>query len=294
MVVARDADRPLRDAVEEVDGAVERVDDPADATRAGRPRTLLAEHAVARALVAQQADDQRLRVTIGIGDGIGLRALQLEAGGRSFEAVDQERPRSAGGPHGEVEQGVRISGRQEWRGPDLNRRHPGFQPSALPAELPRRRPHQATTGLLPARQSIGRRSSTSSPTAIRNSRAASPPLTQIATAPAESTRTTNAPGGTSANVRPRRAAPRGRPRTPIAMPLPATSPAPSRSAAVAASAQLPKRSMCAQGAWSMPDSTLARGSARRTTPHVSTPFPSAAGDSPSASRPAAGAKTSRP
>jgi arginase len=26
----------------------------------------------------------------------------------------------------------------EWRGPDSNRRHPGFQPSALPAELPRR------------------------------------------------------------------------------------------------------------------------------------------------------------
>jgi arginase len=27
---------------------------------------------------------------------------------------------------------------QEWRGPDLNRRHRGFQPRALPAELPRR------------------------------------------------------------------------------------------------------------------------------------------------------------
>ena len=26
---------------------------------------------------------------------------------------------------------------REWRGPDSNRRHPGFQPSALPAELPR-------------------------------------------------------------------------------------------------------------------------------------------------------------
>ena len=26
----------------------------------------------------------------------------------------------------------------KWRGPDSNRRHPGFQPSALPAELPRR------------------------------------------------------------------------------------------------------------------------------------------------------------
>src|SRR5574340_1054417 len=27
---------------------------------------------------------------------------------------------------------------REWRGPDLNRRHHGFQPCALPAELPRR------------------------------------------------------------------------------------------------------------------------------------------------------------
>ena len=26
----------------------------------------------------------------------------------------------------------------EWRGPDLNRRHHGFQPCALPTELPRR------------------------------------------------------------------------------------------------------------------------------------------------------------
>ena len=30
-----------------------------------------------------------------------------------------------------------ISGRAEWRGPDLNRRHHGFQPCALPTELPR-------------------------------------------------------------------------------------------------------------------------------------------------------------
>ena len=28
--------------------------------------------------------------------------------------------------------------KSKWRGPDSNRRHPGFQPSALPAELPRR------------------------------------------------------------------------------------------------------------------------------------------------------------
>ena len=33
---------------------------------------------------------------------------------------------------------ARPTGRAEWRGPDLNRRHHGFQPCALPTELPRR------------------------------------------------------------------------------------------------------------------------------------------------------------
>ena len=33
---------------------------------------------------------------------------------------------------------IELKVMNEWRGPDSNRRHPGFQPSALPAELPRR------------------------------------------------------------------------------------------------------------------------------------------------------------
>src|SRR5712692_9073139 len=45
--------------------------------------------------------------------------------------------RTPGSPQG----GTRLTGgstfAREWRGPDSNRRHPGFQPSALPAELPR-------------------------------------------------------------------------------------------------------------------------------------------------------------
>src|SRR5215208_4252384 len=32
----------------------------------------------------------------------------------------------------------RVAVAEEWRGPDLNRRHHGFQPCALPTELPRR------------------------------------------------------------------------------------------------------------------------------------------------------------
>ena len=41
-----------------------------------------------------------------------------------------------------VQDGERLTGsppgiRRKWRGPDLNRRHHGFQPCALPTELPR-------------------------------------------------------------------------------------------------------------------------------------------------------------
>src|SRR3954447_9366002 len=74
-VAAGDGHRPLRNAVEEVDGAVERVDDPAEPARAYRAGTLLAQHAVARALLAQEPRDQRLGVAIGVRDRIGLRAL---------------------------------------------------------------------------------------------------------------------------------------------------------------------------------------------------------------------------
>ena len=48
-VLDRDADRPLRDAEEEVHRAVERVDDPAQAARARRVAALLPEDPVARA-----------------------------------------------------------------------------------------------------------------------------------------------------------------------------------------------------------------------------------------------------
>ena len=52
-VAAGDRDGPLRDAVEEVDGAVERVDDPLEPALAHRARALLADQAVAGALGPQ-------------------------------------------------------------------------------------------------------------------------------------------------------------------------------------------------------------------------------------------------
>ena len=112
-VAAGDRDGPLRDAVEEVDGAVERIDDPFEAARAHGSRALLAEQAVARPLAAQEADDQRLGVAVGIRDRIGLRALVVDPGGRVVEALDEQRAGRVGGPHGEFEQGVRIGGGQE-------------------------------------------------------------------------------------------------------------------------------------------------------------------------------------
>ena len=143
-----------------------------------------------------------------------------------MEAIHEQRACGLRGPHGEVEQSVRIGGRQEWRGPDLNRRHPGFQPSALPAELPRRGPHQATTWLRAARQSNGSRNSTSSPIARRSSLAASPPLMQSAAAPAESTRTTRRPAARRRTCGRAALHPVGSPRTATATALPAASPLP--------------------------------------------------------------------
>ena len=287
---------PLGNAVEEVDSAVERVDDPAEAARAGRSCALLAEHAVTRALLVQQADDERLGVAIRVRDGIGLRALELDAGRGAVEAVDQQRARRVRGPHGEVEQGVRIGGRQEWRGPDLNRRHPGFQPSALPAELPRRGPHQATTWP-PLGSSVDRQPELHvvADRPALSSLAASPPLMQSAAAPA---RVDQDDERARRHVGERPAAPRGTSRQ--------TTHGHSHRAAcdeprageirggrgqraVAEAVDVQRRAP----AGCRPRRSRRRVQAARERQDRRT-APSAPGGSPSARRPAAGAKTSRP
>ena len=182
----------------------------------------------------------------------------MPVAGRS-EAIDQQLPRGARGADGELEQGVRIGGGQEWRGPDLNRRHPGFQPSALPAELPRRGPNQASTGRSAARQSIGSRNSTSSPIARRNSLAASPPLMHRATGPrSRPERRAHRVARRRRCVRAgrRRVAGRDRDRDRPARDDPSAS---SRSGRRRPRAQLPKRSTCTHGARSSPGSTVAPG-----------------------------------
>ena len=113
LVAAGDRDGPLRDPVEEVHGAVERIDDPFEAGRADGSRALLADQGVARPLLAQEADDQRLGIAVGVRDRIGLGALVIDPGGRAVVALDEQRAGRVGGPHGEFEQGVRIGGGQE-------------------------------------------------------------------------------------------------------------------------------------------------------------------------------------
>src|SRR5215471_8149946 len=53
----------------------------------------------------------------------------------------------------------------KWRGPDSNRRHPGFQPSALPAELPRRWRSVSVPG--PTKRPPRTRSRSRGPQAVR-------------------------------------------------------------------------------------------------------------------------------
>ena len=66
-----DADRPLRDAEEEVHGAVERIDDPAHGARTGAVAALLTEDSVVGPGGRQALADQPLGVVVGLGDEVG-------------------------------------------------------------------------------------------------------------------------------------------------------------------------------------------------------------------------------
>ena len=92
-VLARDRHGERGLGVEEVDGPVERIDDPAQTARAARRRALLAEHRVVRALPVQERQDRRLGVAIGVGYGIGGRRLVGDSRG-----LDRRRARAAGRP----------------------------------------------------------------------------------------------------------------------------------------------------------------------------------------------------
>jgi hypothetical protein len=116
-VLRRDRHAPLRDPVEEVHGAVERVDDPAQARRATAVATgvLLAEDPVVRACVEQRLDDGALRRTVGLADGIGRRGLGADlevvgAGGAPTLVVEQYAAGARRRRHREVQQRAGLDG----------------------------------------------------------------------------------------------------------------------------------------------------------------------------------------
>ncbi len=96
LVLGSDADRPLRDAEEEVDRAVERIDDPAHAARALEVAALLPQHAVVGPRGGDPLADQVLGVVVGLADEVGRRALARDPQLRAVERVAQERARLAG------------------------------------------------------------------------------------------------------------------------------------------------------------------------------------------------------
>ena len=78
VALERDRDREMRNAVQEVGGAVERIDDPGDGScRCPRGAAFLAEEAVARPRLGQFLAQDFLGAPVGRGDEIG-RALERD------------------------------------------------------------------------------------------------------------------------------------------------------------------------------------------------------------------------
>src|SRR3954453_22722772 len=100
MVLARDADTPLRDSVEEVDRSVERVDDPVAAAAGWHVVALLPHDAVVGCALAEDLADLLLGSGVGLADRIGRRGLrgddELVAGAVVLEQ------HGAGGPRGRL------------------------------------------------------------------------------------------------------------------------------------------------------------------------------------------------
>jgi hypothetical protein len=102
VVLARDAHRPLRDSEDEIRRAVERIDDPAPAARAGREAGLLAEDRILRVRRADRTHDDLLGRAIGVGHQIRRARLRSDPGARLIEAFAQQRARGARGLDREV------------------------------------------------------------------------------------------------------------------------------------------------------------------------------------------------
>ena len=120
-----DGDRPTGQPVQEVGGAVDRVDDPAHAARAGRIGSFLTDDCVVRACGVDPAHDEGLAGPVELGDHVGCRRLR---GGRgdtfASAAVACHAPRCQGQVAGQLQQltvvVARRVGRHQLR-PELSR-----------------------------------------------------------------------------------------------------------------------------------------------------------------------------
>lgn len=86
--LAGDADAPARNPVEEVDRAVEWIDDPATAAAAEHVVALLADDPVVRRVASQQGPDGLLGGDVGLADRVDRAALGLDPEGARVRRAD--------------------------------------------------------------------------------------------------------------------------------------------------------------------------------------------------------------
>src|SRR3954454_10489565 len=104
LALKRDRDCPAWKAVEEVRGAVERIDDPAPAGDRLPLAALSPQHAVFRPRLKQPRTDQFLGIAIGRRDHVGGRRLDVDVARPVPEALDQQ----AAGRDGQVDCQVEV------------------------------------------------------------------------------------------------------------------------------------------------------------------------------------------
>ncbi len=109
----RDRHGVVRESVDEIGRAVDRVDDPLESAAFARAMDLarfLAEDRVFRKGRAQRRDDRVLGLVVGFGADVAMR---FRMGGQALQVargVDDHRSRAAGGTYGDSEDGIRGHG----------------------------------------------------------------------------------------------------------------------------------------------------------------------------------------
>ena len=107
LVLAGDADAPLRDAEKKVRRAVERVHDPPAPTDAFLGALLLTDDRIVGAGGVESLADLRFRAPVGLRDHVGRARLGAHPGGGSTEPSEEELAGGLGGVHGDRNELVR-------------------------------------------------------------------------------------------------------------------------------------------------------------------------------------------